>query len=96
LPRVPANKLVALWPARESSNPPGRVFGCLKQVDYKFGRWLDVVYMELVLDAAKKKLKRRKRRGKTEIGKVENRKSVSIRVHPWFDGKNFNYGTTTR
>jgi L-amino acid N-acyltransferase YncA len=34
------------------------VFGCLKQAGYKFGRWLDVVYMELVLAAAKKKRKR--------------------------------------
>jgi len=58
LPSAPANKLVALWPARESSNLPGRVFGCLKQASYNFGRWLDVVYMELVLDAAKKKPKR--------------------------------------
>jgi hypothetical protein len=58
LPRAPANKLVALWPVRDSSNPPGRAFGCLNQVGYKFGRWLDVVYTELVLDETKKKLKR--------------------------------------
>jgi phosphinothricin acetyltransferase len=32
--------------------------GHLKQVGFKFGRWLDVIYMELILDAAKKKLKR--------------------------------------
>jgi len=25
--------------------------GHLKQVGYKFGRWLDVVFMELILDA---------------------------------------------
>ena len=31
--------------------------GHMKQVGFKFGRWLDVVYMELILDRAKKRLK---------------------------------------
>jgi phosphinothricin acetyltransferase len=30
--------------------------GHLKQVGFKFGRWLDVVYMELILDTACPKL----------------------------------------
>jgi phosphinothricin acetyltransferase len=31
--------------------------GHLKQVGFKFGRWLDVIYMELLLAGAKKKLR---------------------------------------
>ena len=30
----------------------------MKQVGFKFGRWLDMIYMELLLGAEKKKLKR--------------------------------------
>jgi len=56
------------------------VFGCLKQVGYKFGRWLDVVYMELVLDAAKKKLKRRKLKSDANCANYHE-------LIPWFGTK---------
>jgi L-amino acid N-acyltransferase YncA len=43
--------------------------GHLKQVGFKFGRWLDVVYMELLVDGAKKKLKAEGKSRNWESGK---------------------------